>query len=174
MAMNKVPTLILGLGGIGCQIAAEISEKLSDEDRKHVGVIGMDTNVNDLKKLKEHGVKSIQTSDQQLVKEYLELHPEYIKWFPINKFTVNRGMVNGAGQIRAISRLAGLATQERGGFQVLDEEIRRILRLKGDDNNGNLTVMIVGSITGGTGAGLFLQMPFYIRNLLKHEANLDE
>lgn len=173
MAMNKVPTLILGLGGIGCQIAAEISEKLSDEDRKHVGVIGMDTNVNDLKKLKEHGVKSIQTSDQQLVKEYLELHPEYIKWFPINKFTVNRGMVNGAGQIRAISRLAGLATQERGGFQVLDEEIRRILRLKGDDNNGNLTVMIVGSITGGTGAGLFLQMPFYIRNLLKHEANLD-
>lgn len=173
MAMNKVPTLILGLGGIGCQIAAEISDKLSDEDRKYVGVVGMDTNVNDLKKLKEHGVKSIQTSDQRLVKEYLELHPEYIKWFPINKFTVNRGMVNGAGQIRAISRLAGLATQERGGFQVLDEEIRRILRLKGDDNNGNLTVMIVGSITGGTGAGLFLQMPFYIRNLLKHEANLD-
>ena len=139
MAMNKVPTLILGLGGIGCQIAAEISDKLSDEDRKYVGVVGMDTNVNDLKKLKEHGVKSIQTSDQRLVKEYLELHPEYIKWFPINKFTVNRGMVNGAGQIRAISRLAGLATQERGGFQVLDEEIRRILRLKGDDNNGNLT-----------------------------------
>lgn len=173
MAMNKVPTLILGLGGIGCQIAAEIGDKLSDEDRKYVGVVGMDTNVNDLKKLKEHGVKSIQTSDQRLVKEYLELHPEYIKWFPVNKFTVNRGMENGAGQIRAISRLAGLATQERGGFQVLDEEIRRILRLKGDDNNGNLTVMIVGSITGGTGAGLFLQMPFYIRNLLKHEANLD-
>ena len=91
MAMNKVPTLILGLGGIGCQIAAEISDKLSDEDRKYVGVVGMDTNVNDLKKLKEHGVKSIQTSDQRLVKEYLELHPEYIKWFPINKFTVRNG-----------------------------------------------------------------------------------
>lgn len=173
MAMNKVPTLILGLGGIGCQIAAEISDKLSDEDRKYVGVVGMDTNVNDLKKLKSHNVKTIQTSDERLVKEYLALHPEYIHWFPVNKFTVNRGMLNGAGQIRAISRLAGLASQEGGSFRVLDEEIRRILRLKGDENSGNLTVMIVGSITGGTGAGLFLQMPFYIRHLLKHEANLD-
>lgn len=173
MAMNKVPTLILGLGGIGCQIAAEISDKLSDEDRKYVGVVGMDTNVNDLKKLKSHNVKTIQTSDERLVKEYLALHPEYIHWFPVNKFTVNRGMLNGAGQIRAISRLAGLASQEGGSFRVLDEEIRRILRLKGDENGGNLTVMIVGSITGGTGAGLFLQMPFYIRHLLKHEANLD-
>lgn len=173
MAMNKVPTLILGLGGIGCQIAAEISDKLSDEDRKYVGVVGMDTNVNDLKKLKSHNVKTIQTSDERLVKEYLMLHPEYTRWFPVNKFTVNRGMLNGAGQIRAISRLAGLAAEESGSFRILDEEIRRILRLKGDENGGNLTVMIVGSITGGTGAGLFLQMPFYIRHMLKHEANLD-
>ena len=88
MPMNKVPTLLVGLGGIGCSIADMASSLLSAEDRAYVGVIGMDTNVEDLKKLK---IKHICTSDERLVKEYLKEHPEYCKWFPVNKFTVNRG-----------------------------------------------------------------------------------
>ncbi|CVI71314.1 hypothetical protein BN3660_02191 [Eubacteriaceae bacterium CHKCI004] len=166
MPMNKVPTLLVGLGGIGCSIADMASSLLSAEDRAYVGVIGMDTNVEDLKKLK---IKHICTSDERLVKEYLKEHPEYCKWFPVNKFTVNRGMLTGAGQIRAISRLAGLAAQESGRFIPLEEEIKRITKHTGDTDSTRFNVFLVGSITGGTGAGLFLQIPFYIRRLLKTE-----
>lgn len=173
MAMNRIPTLILGIGGIGCRIAAGVSDMLSAEDREYVGVVGMDTNVNDLKKMEEHGMKTIQTSDDRRVRDYLQLHPEYMSWFPVNRFTVDKGMVNGAGQIRAISRLAALASEESGAFIPIEEEIKRIRKNKGTGSNGNLTVMVVGSITGGTGAGIFLQMPYYIRRLMKNADGLD-
>lgn len=166
MPMNKVPTLLVGLGGIGCSIVDMASSLLSTEAREYVGVIGMDTNVEDLKKLK---IKNICTSDERLVKEYLKDHPEYCQWFPVNKFTVNRGMLTGAGQIRAISRLAGLAAQESGRFITMDEEIKRITKHTGDKDSTRFNVFLVGSITGGTGAGLFLQIPFYIRKLLRTE-----
>ena len=170
MPMNKVPTLLVGLGGIGCSIADMVSSLLSAEDRAYVGVIGIDTNVEDLQKLK---IKYICTSDERLVKDYLIERPEYRKWFPVNKFIVNKGMSTGAGQIRAISRLAGLASQQAGRFIPMTEEIKRILKHTGDKNNAAFNVFLVGSITGGTGSGLFLQMPFYIRRLMKTEYAID-
>ena len=173
MGMNKIPTLILGIGGIGCRIAAGISDLLSPEDRQHIGIVGMDTNVNDLSKLDSHGIRTIKTSDERTVGDYLKMHPEYTSWFPVNRFTVSRGMLNGAGQIRAISRLAALASEESGAFIPIKEEIKRIRTNRGEGNNGNLTVMVVGSITGGTGAGLFLQMPYYIRKIMKDSDGLD-
>ena len=173
MGMNRVPSLVVGVGGIGCRIAAAISDLISDEDRDYVGFVGLDTNVEDLKPLKAHKIKTIQTSDERKVRDFLKLHPEYTKWFPVNRFTVDRGMLYGAGQIRSISRLAGLAAEESGNFIPIEEEIKRIRANKGDGGNGNLTVMIVGSITGGTGAGLFLQLPYYIRKLMKNTDGLD-
>ena len=173
MSMNKIPTLILGIGGIGCRIAANINDLLRPEDREHIAIVGMDTNVNDLKQLENRGIRTIQTSDDRKVGEYLQMHPEYMRWFPVNQFTVSRGMLNGAGQIRAISRLAALAAEENGLFIPIKEEIQRIRANRGQSGVGNLTVMVVGSITGGTGAGLFLQMPYYIRKVMKNEADLN-
>ena len=170
MPMNKVPTLLVGLGGIGCSIADMASSLLSAEDKGYVGVVGLDTNVEDLKKL---SIKTIRTSDERLVKDYIMEHPEYREWFPVNKFVVGRGMMTGAGQIRAISRMAALAAIESRRFTPLEEEVKRILKHTGDKDNTAFNVFIVGSITGGTGAGLFLQMPFYIRNLLKKEYALN-
>lgn len=172
MSMNKVPSLIIGIGGIGCRIAAGISDMLSDADREYVGIVGMDTNVNDLKKMDDHSVKTIQTSDERKVIDFLREEPEYLAWFPVERFTINQGMLNGAAQIRAISRLAGIAAEERGNFSPIKEEISRI-RYHHDKFSNNLTVMIVGSITGGTGAGLFLQLPFYIRKLIKDDTGLE-
>ena len=173
MSMNQVPTLVLGIGGIGCKIAAAISDSLSNEDRKYVSVIGIDTNVNDLSKLRDkHQMEIIQTSDDMEVSAYLEAHPEYLEWFPDNDFLRERTMTDGAGQVRTLSRLAFLASVESGRFTPILREITRIRKVDGNPHNKNLTVMVVGSITGGTGAGLFLNIPFYIRNLIKSQAGI--
>lgn len=173
MSMNQVPTLVLGIGGIGCKIAAAISDSLSNEDRKYVSVIGIDTNVNDLSKLRDkHQMEIIQTSDDMEVSAYLEAHPEYLEWFPDNDFLRERTMTDGAGQVRTLSRLAFLASVESGRFTPILQEIIRIRKVDGNPHNKNLTVMVVGSITGGTGAGLFLNIPFYIRNLIKSQAGI--
>lgn len=174
--MNRVPTLVLGIGGIGCRIASRLDSFLSEKDKEYVGIVGLDTNINDLKVIKKKGIKTIQTSEELLVKDYLDEdhHPEYQRWFPINKFVVNRGLINGAGQVRAISRLGALAAIESNKFVTIKQEITRIRAHKEDDSgNGNITVMVVGSVTGGTGAGLFIQLPFYVRNLLKDESGID-
>jgi len=171
--MNQVPTLVLGIGGIGCKIAAAISDSLSNEDRKYVSVIGIDTNVNDLSKLRDkHQMEIIQTSDDMEVSAYLEAHPEYLEWFPDNDFLRERTMTDGAGQVRTLSRLAFLASVESGRFTPILQEITRIRKVDGNPHNKNLTVMVVGSITGGTGAGLFLNIPFYIRDLIKSQAGI--
>ncbi len=172
MAMHKVPTLVLGIGGIGCRIAANISDLLTDEARERVGIIGIDTNVNDLNAIAARGVRTIQTSDDRTVGEYLMHNPEHLPWFPLNNFTAAKSLLNGAGQIRAVSRLGALATEEKGGFIPIKEEIQRIRANRGDSSNGNLTVMVVGSITGGTGAGLFLQLPYYVRKVMYGESGL--
>lgn len=173
MSMNQIPTLVLGIGGVGCKIAAAISDSLSREDRKYVSIIGIDTNVNDLSKLRDNNnMEIIQTSDDKEVKTYLEAHPEYLEWFPDNDFLKDRTMTDGAGQIRTMSRLAFLASVESGKFTPVLREINRIRRVDGNPNNHSLTVMIVGSITGGTGAGLFLNIPFYIRDLIRSQAGI--
>ena len=172
MAMHKVPTLVLGIGGIGCRIAANISDLLTPEARERVGIIGIDTNVNDLSVVAARGVRTIQTSDDRSVGEYLMHNPQHLPWFPLNAFTASKSLLNGAGQIRAVSRLGALATEEKGGFIPIKEEIQRIRANRGDSSNGNLTVMVVGSITGGTGAGLFLQLPYYVRKIMRDESGL--
>ena len=165
MSMNKVPTLVVGIGGIGCRIAATVSDLLTKEDREFVGVVGIDTNVNDLKQLKKRGMRTIQTSDNRTVRDFITENFFSASWFPLDRFTAGKSMVNGAGQIRAVSRLAAIASEKQGKFLPIKEEIQRIRK-----DNGQLTVMVVGSITGGTGAGLFLQLPYYLRKVM-HETS---
>lgn len=167
MSVSNLPTLIIGIGGIGCKIAAGISKSLSDQDRRVVSVIGMDTNVSDLSELDAPDMKIIRTSDARQVSRYLEQRPAFREWVPDDRFLKLRTMENGAGQIRLLSRMAAVAAKERGDFAVIESEIQRIMVRVGDQLTGSLAVMIVGSHTGGTGAGLFLQLPYYIRHYLR-------
>ena len=174
MAMNKVPTLVVGIGGIGCQIAAGVGELLGREDREYVGIVGIDTNVNDISTLQGNsGIRMITTSDSNTVRDHLKAHREYTRWFPVSKFIVDKTTTDGAGQIRAVSRLTAIAAETNGRFTPIEEEIKRVRKNKGENKRNTLAVMIVGSITGGTGAGLFLQIPYYIRSYVKRTTGLD-
>lgn len=168
MATNKIPTLVIGLGGVGCRITAGLNKLLSEENKNYVGVVGIDTNVNDLTTVQKQGLKTIRISDNRNVQDYLREFPEFCEWFPVHRLLVQRGLSAGAGQIRTISRLAALAAEKRGDFRPIEDEIKRITKNRMGGTKQTLAVVITGSITGGTGAGMFLQIPYYIRNLLKN------
>lgn len=168
MAENKVPVLLVGLGGIGGSIVDMIMQKIPESKKSYVGAVAIDTNIEDLKKL-EH-TKTIWIGEDGLVKDILYRYPEYMNWFPSNRFVNNRGIKDGAGQIRAISRLA-VAAATRGDHNVfitMNQEINRVLQHRGDVDVSKFNVFVAGSITGGTGAGSFLQIPFYIREYVKN------
>lgn len=64
-----------------------------------VAILAIDTNVKDLRKLREQGIETIQISDERLVRQYLKDHPQYMSWFPNNIFLNNRGMLEGADRL---------------------------------------------------------------------------
>jgi len=167
---TRVPTLLIGIGGIGGRILSDVYDQLSKYDKKYIKMIVMDTDTNALSGFEEKGISVIQTSEKKNVASYLEDHHEYLEWFPTNPFVNAKNLTDGAGQIRAVSRLGALASAGNGKFEKIKTAIYELNKNHGDGLVKTLKVMIVGSITGGTGSGLGIQLPFYIRKVIGEDS----
>ena len=165
---NKIPTLIIGIGGIGCNIVAETFKSLDAEDKETIATVCMDTDANDLKRYQELGVDAvIQTSTNDVVGDILA-KPEnkgMTEWFQTNPLLNEKSMLEGAGQIRQSSRLAMLSCINANKFGALEQAIDKLNRA-GTLYPQSMKTFIVGSIAGGTGAGMMVQLPFYLRKLI--------
>lgn len=165
--MVRTPTLLIGIGGIGRQIVQCVHDSMSEYDKTYVKMIVMDTDVNSLDSIDGTGISYIQTSENQTVQAYLTANVEYSGWFPTNPLINAKNLTQGAGQIRSVSRLGALASKAEGKFSVIDDAIDAVLTNHGDNLTRSVRVMVVGSATGGTGSGLGVQLPFYLRNALE-------
>ena len=172
--MSVVPTLLVGLGGIGSQIVESVYKRVPVDKRDGIAVHAFDTNINDIRKrtyLKDH---ITQTSTSITVGQYLQQaeneDESILEWFPHEIELIKRKtMVDGAGQIRCVSRLAYLAAMKERRLEELDKKIGDIFVARGDKNFSSVRVMIVTSLAGGTGAGIFLQTALYLRDLFKNK-----
>ena len=103
------PTLFLGVGGTGSKIVRYVAEMCKPGEVENVNFVCMDTNVNDLTsvaKSKAH-IYYVQTSNTQTVGNYLDYDEDALRnWFPKNAVLYDKTVSEGAGQVRAISRLA--------------------------------------------------------------------
>jgi len=172
MSQVQVPTILIGLGGLGSYIVDKVYGWIPEDRRKHVAIHVFDTNVNDIAKLKHLTKDNItQTSTNWTVAEYLRMAGDTVKdWFPYEQSEVLRkSLTDGAGQIRAVSRLAYRAAIESGKLGSLKSSINHIFRETGGETTSSARVMIVTSLMGGTGAGLFLQSAMYLRDILELE-----
>ena len=162
----RSPTLLIGIGGIGGQIVHAVYDAMSEYDRSRVEMLVMDTNINDLDAFIGTSIHYIQTSENRTVQGYLEANNAYAEWFPVNPLINAKNLSQGAGQIRSVSRLGALASKAEGRFDTIEHAVDRLLTNHGDTLERAARVMIVGSATGGTGSGLGVQLPFYVRNVL--------
>lgn len=175
--MNEVPTLMVGLGGIGSGIVNRVYDMIPEERRSRIAAHIFDTNVNDISKLialdKEWRT---QTSKDLTVEQYinnLDESEEYVKdWFPYEEREIRRkSLTEGAGQVRAISRLAYRASMQEGKLNNLHRQLTSIFREVGEAAIKSARVMIVSTLAGGTGGGIFLQTAMYLREVLKNHYN---
>ncbi len=169
LAPNKVePTLFVGLGGIGSRIIKSVREKAMDDDLENVQFVTMDTDVNDLERLeKGPAVLSIQTSSSRSVAAYLRNDKAAREeWFPENKILDGKTVSEGAGQVRAISRLALNATIKQGKISTLYKAIDNLFLKDGSDKSRAVKVIIVSTASGGTGSGITLPLAMLIRQYL--------
>lgn len=162
------PTLIIGLGGKGIDVVCNIAERVEREHRKNVQLLVLDTDANWLKTAFRHpNVRFIQTSPRGTVGEALNRNDAAREeWFPVNEGLNGKVFSEGAGQVRAISRLAFDFTVANGNMSELEDAIAELRGLNGGPLQQELRIVITGSIAGGTGSGLILPLALYLRNYL--------
>ena len=169
----STPTLIIGLGGTGLTIVKKIVELASEKQRKNLGFVVFDTDVNELRSVEDAklGIHTIQISDSLTVGEYLQQDSNAREnWFPVNQVLNSKLMTDGAGQVRAVSRLSFNTALVQGKMAPLDEAISELYRLKGEKLDQAPRIIITGSLCGGTGSGLSLPVALYTRNYLETRA----
>lgn len=153
-------TLVIGLGGSGCAVAAAVKRMVGANDPS-IHFIGFDTDTNHQEAL---GLKIVSTSRNAKVHEILRSQKNWKLWFPEDQMLMNRSMIKGAGQIRTLSRLAFADTIRRpSAMAALDEAINALTREDGNAEPEALKVMVISSFAGGTGSGMFMQLPLYLR-----------
>lgn len=162
---TTVPTVLIGIGGIGGRIVSKVCDSLQNYEKQYVRFLSLDTNVNDLKKIKSKNIPQIQTSAEYTIGEYLDQNSDYLKWFPVNPLINARTLKDGAGQIRSASRLGALASEAQHRFDAITDAIKAVNVNQGANLHSSVRVMIVGSMCGGTASGIGVQLPFLIRQL---------
>ena len=166
----NAPTLLIGLGGVGCQIVELVSNMVTDEQRDNIAIAAFDTDVNELRVIKARNphIYTIQTSTQQTVGEYLS-HDSYAcdTWFPVNNILNGKALSEGAGQVRSISRLAFETAMQAGKLESLHEAIQSLFKVEEDKLDQSVRVIIVSTLAGGTGSGLILPVGLYVRQYLE-------
>ena len=165
-----IATLYVGVGGIGSDIVREVVDlaKASGDNLDRARFVTLDTDVGSLKN-SDDGVyiTPIQTSSQRTIRDYLVQDDDArTEWFPNNMIINSKSVSEGAGQVRAISRLALNATIRTGRIKALYNSIDELYLKDGSDKKQPIKVAIVSTVAGGTGSGIAMIVGMLIRNCL--------
>ena len=166
------PTLFVGVGGTGCKIVKKVADLCAPEEKENINFLCLDTNVNDLSSVVNGKSKIywVQTSNTQTVGSYLDYDDEARKkWFPKNAVMYDKTVSEGAGQVRAISRLALNSTIKTGKIRPLYDSIDDLFRKTGKDMKQAMRVVIASTASGGTGSGIILPLSMFIRDYVKEK-----
>lgn len=173
LKINETPaTIFIGVGGIGSSIVSKVAGRCKPGEDENIHFVTMDTNANDIKDIKnlKRNIVSIQTSSTRTVLDYLKNDDDArLNWFPNNTTLYPKTVSEGAGQVRAISRLALNAAIQSGEIQKLYKAIDSLFLKDGGELKQALRVVVVSSASGGTGSGIAMIVGMLVRNYLhKH------
>ena len=170
------PTLIVGLGGTGCDIVKEIHRIVKEDyEGTNISFVAFDTDANELRELEKSitSIRTIQISKKLTVGQYLDKdHFSRDTWFPVHRMLNSKTMTDGAGQVRSVSRLALNAAIKAGNMAPLEEAIKDLFTLTGDRIEQAPRIIVTGSLCGGTGSGLILPICLYIRNYMANKMSI--
>lgn len=165
-------SVVIGLGGIGSEICAMAEALIPADapDRDRVRFAAIDTDVNSLRDLKRRGFRgtTIQISGNISVGLCVEnQREEIVGWYPDNPMLNKKPMTEGAGQMRAISRLALHTAVREGKLAPLYRLIDELRQISKQPSEQAIRIYIISSLSGGTGSGIFLPLAMYLERYVK-------
>lgn len=168
---NKVnaPILFIGVGGIGSKIVKGVADRTVNDDTSNIRFVVMDTDVNDLLSVNKGAeIVAIQTSSTSSVENYLKNDRDARQnWFPANKMMDSKTVSEGAGQVRAISRLALNDIIKTGRIHELYKAIDDLFLKDGGGLKQAIRVVIASTAAGGTGSGIAMETGMLVRHYVK-------
>lgn len=166
---NKIaPTLFVGVGGIGGRIIRGVAELCKNDDKSNMSFVIFDTDKNDLDRIAGNlPINKVQTSSTRNIKAYMTFDKDANdNWFPNNRILDSKTVSEGAGQVRAISRLALNASIRQNKIKDLYNAIDKLYLKDGSDGQRAIKVAIASTATGGTGSGIALEIGMLIRDYI--------
>lgn len=172
------PTLLVGVGGTGIRIAERVYDDALRTDqgkRGRIGVLGFDTDTNDLRRLRAVDHRNqIVLSTPDTIFQMVEKNPEVEhSWFgdrrALSHDILNMTLLDGAAQIRLLTRLGWHHAIKRGGIEgQIGDAIARIGVLNARERfDGALNIMMIGSLAGASGSGCFMQVALLVSQVCR-------
>ena len=188
---SMVPTVIIGVGGTGAEILARvrrlveetygslknfpiISFLLIDTDKDYK-IASPEAGGTPLKDKEKHWARVGGRQVNEMLAD-MDNYPWINSWFP-NELERNlTSLEAGAGQIRACGRFALFCN-----YHAIRDKFREaVSRIKGKENfmldryqmkvNTNaINVFVTGSLSGGTGSGMLIDIGYCVRDWIKEE-----
>lgn len=162
-------TLLLGLGGTGSRIVNLVAKELRANGKGindgQIACAVLDTDEGDQSRLRNDGtyIPVIGTCRDNKVAWYFNQYKDTVEWCPQSTSLKEENMMAGASQCRVKSRLAFKDTCATNKIN----ELRSVVAPLFNQNDGEeAQVVIVSSISGGTGCGMFIQVALWLRNYL--------
>lgn len=161
-------TILIGLGGTGSRVVNNVVKELERNgntvnDGKICCAV-FDTDSGDNTRIRESGtkVRLVSTSRAQNIGEYILNYPEIKNWCPDSPEFKRANMLEGASEIRMKSRIAFLDCLKSDKLDDFRNDINDMLMSSTD---ANINAVIVSSLSGGTGSGMFIQVALWLRNI---------
>ena len=164
-------TLLIGLGGTGSRVVNNVVKELRANKKEindgEICCAVLDTNVNDNASIADSqtGVPVIPTSKVQKIRDYFDdyTHLNMENWCPKSPAFLEESMIDGASELRIKSRIAFMDCLESGVIDQLELLINDVLK---NNSGSKIRIMIVSSLSGGTGSGMFIQVALWLRKFL--------
>lgn len=173
----KVPTIMIGLGGIGSEIVEKVEIKTQNKDcsykkyvRDNIQFVLMDTDENSMRERRRNGYQGYMVSlaGDVSIGKCLEWDEDARKdWYPGDNIFKLKSIAEGAGQVRSISRLAFHRAIRVGALKPLFEAIEMLFRQSENNTGQELKIVLVSTLAGGTGSGVVLPLAMHLKEYMK-------
>ncbi|MBC8101243.1 MAG: hypothetical protein H7Z41_01465, partial [Cytophagales bacterium] len=185
-------SLIIGVGGTGHKIMLDVRERLLQKygnlDKLPIvsfllldtdqAIFGKNPNYSDAANLDNADKIHMSVYGVENLRRNLREYPHLRDW--LDPRTLSGDIHQGAGAVRARGRLAFFWNYDAISKRIQEEavEITKDSSKAAAIRNGlqvseGVTVYIVGSLLGGTGSGIFLDLAYGVKELLKSQRMLE-
>ena len=190
---SMVPTVLVGIGGTGAEVLSRVRRLVEEsygslEKFPIVSFLTVDTD-KDYKVTNPESAGSpfkdnekfwarVSGKQVQEIISNLENYPWINSWFPGELAKNISGLEAGAGQIRACGRFAFFCNY----YDIQAKFREACRRVKGHENTmldqygirvstNSVNVFLTGSLSGGTGSGMIIDMGYCVRHWLSGEGS---